>query len=76
MSENLKTENASLIADRATVIILLFITLITSCANGQQLWSDTSTWGGIKPTVGSNIIIPIGKTIILDENTPDRKSVV
>jgi hypothetical protein len=33
-------------------------------------WSDPNTWGGAKPTAGSNVIIPFGKTIILDESPP------
>jgi G8 domain len=33
-------------------------------------WSDPNTWGGVKPTAGANIIVPFGKTIILDETPP------
>jgi G8 domain/Secretion system C-terminal sorting domain/Right handed beta helix region len=35
-----------------------------------ELWSDPATWGGTKPTAGDAVIIPAGKHIILDENSP------
>ena len=34
------------------------------------LWSDTTTWGGAKPPAGVAVIIPAGKQVIIDENTP------
>lgn len=37
----------------------------------QQLWSNANSWpGNLKPQAGQNITIPIGTTIVLDENTP------
>lgn len=32
-------------------------------------WSDPLTWGGTVPTNGSSVVIPAGKTVILDTNT-------
>jgi len=37
----------------------------------ELLWSDPVTWGGLKPTSGQDVTIPIGVTILLDENTPE-----
>lgn len=38
----------------------------------QNFWSNPSTWpGNIKPQAGDNVTIPMGTTIILDENTPE-----
>jgi hypothetical protein len=36
-----------------------------------QRWSDPATWGGAKPTANAAVLIPAGKKILLDENTPD-----
>jgi hypothetical protein len=33
-------------------------------------WSDLTFWGGQKPTVGSNVLIPAGTVLILDESPP------
>jgi G8 domain/Right handed beta helix region len=38
--------------------------------NAAQRWSDPKTWGGTKPTQGANVVIPSGKTILLDESPP------
>jgi G8 domain/Right handed beta helix region len=38
--------------------------------SSASLWSDKATWGGIKPLTGAAVLIPAGKQIILDENTP------
>jgi hypothetical protein len=35
-----------------------------------SLWSDRATWGGTKPISGAAVLIPAGKQILLDENTP------
>jgi G8 domain/Right handed beta helix region len=44
---------------------------ISSAKQATSLrWSDPKTWGGSKPVAGSNIIIPAGKTILLDETPP------
>ncbi|MEO0525876.1 MAG: G8 domain-containing protein, partial [Bacteroidota bacterium] len=38
----------------------------------QENWSDPNTWNsGQVPTSNENVVIPAGKTIILDINTPD-----
>jgi G8 domain/Right handed beta helix region len=34
------------------------------------LWSDTATWGGTKPVAGASVLIPAGKQVVIDENTP------
>jgi G8 domain/Right handed beta helix region len=38
--------------------------------SNASLWSDKATWGGTKPVAGAAVIIPVGKQIILDEDTP------
>ena len=38
-------------------------------APSQLKWSDPSTWGGTLPGAGAEVVIPAGKTIILDTNT-------
>jgi G8 domain/Right handed beta helix region len=35
-----------------------------------SLWSDPATWGGTKPVAGAAVIIPAGKQVVIDENTP------
>jgi hypothetical protein len=34
------------------------------------LWSDPKTWGGILPTANAQVLIPPGKTIVLDMDPP------
>jgi hypothetical protein len=33
-------------------------------------WSDPTTWGGTLPPVGATVVIPAGKTVVLDTATP------
>ncbi len=44
-----------------------------SCANAAPLvsnrWSDAATWGGQVPGAGANVVIPLGKTVMLDVPT-------
>lgn len=35
------------------------------------LWSNPATWGGTIPVAGQDITIPAGKTVILDQDTPN-----
>ena len=37
-------------------------------------WSDPKTWGGKIPQAGAHIVIPSGKTIILDISPPELAS--
>jgi G8 domain/Right handed beta helix region len=37
-------------------------------------WSDAGFWGGQKPTAGSNVLIPAGTVLILDESPPNLNS--
>lgn len=39
-----------------------------------ERWSDPATWGGAPPTTGSRVVIPSGRTIILDTATPSLAS--
>ncbi|MDH4444597.1 MAG: hypothetical protein QE267_05655, partial [Akkermansiaceae bacterium] len=40
---------------------------ITAATTGN--WSDTSTWfGGVQPGVEDDVIIPVGRTVTLNEN--------
>ncbi len=34
-------------------------------------WSNAATWGGSVPQAGAKVVIPAGKTIVLDTNTPN-----
>lgn len=36
-------------------------------------WSDPATWGGTMPPAGSMVVIPAGKTVVLDTQTPALK---
>ncbi len=38
-------------------------------APGEYRWSDRSTWGGPVPGAGADVVIPVGRTVILDTNT-------
>lgn len=40
----------------------------TIATRGASRWSDPATWGGAIPQDGSNVIIPSGRTIILDQD--------
>jgi hypothetical protein len=37
---------------------------------GVLRWSDKATWGGVLPTANSEVVIPAGKVILLDTDTP------
>lgn len=37
---------------------------------GAERWSDRTTWGGRKPKAGEVVVIPAGKTVLLNENPP------
>jgi hypothetical protein len=38
-------------------------------AAGEMRWSDPATWGGTLPGNGAEVVIPAGRTIVLDTNT-------
>ena len=44
----------------------------TAVPAGQR-WSDPATWGGTVPPAGATVVVPIGKTIVLDVQTPPLK---
>lgn len=33
-------------------------------------WNDPETWGGVLPVAGAEVVIPAGKTVVLDGDTP------
>ena len=35
----------------------------------ELLWSSPTTWGGVLPGAGATVVIPAGRTIVLDTNT-------
>jgi hypothetical protein len=37
--------------------------------SGEMRWSDPATWGGTLPAAGAEIVIPAGRTVILDTQT-------
>ncbi len=37
-------------------------------------WSESTTWGGTIPEFGSHIVVPAGKTVLLDINPPELKT--
>lgn len=41
-----------------------------SSTTAPMNWSDPATWGGSKPVAGAAVVVPAGKTIVLDESTP------
>ena len=38
-------------------------------APGELRWSDPATWGGALPGDGAEVVVPAGKTLVLDTNT-------
>jgi hypothetical protein len=38
-------------------------------APGEMRWSDPATWGGALPGNGAEVVVPAGKTLVLDTNT-------
>jgi hypothetical protein len=38
-------------------------------AAGDMRWSDPATWGGSLPAAGAEVVVPAGKTVVLDTNT-------
>lgn len=36
----------------------------------QERWSNPATWNGTMPGIGQDVLIPAGKTVLLDVNTP------
>ena len=58
------------------LLFLLFSANNNKCmgnttGDNELLWSDPQTWGGSKPISGQDVVIPMGTTIILDEDTPE-----
>lgn len=39
-------------------------------ASAAQRWSDPATWNGALPTPGAQVLIPAGRTVVLDINPP------
>ena len=39
-------------------------------AQTLERWSDPATWGGTVPGAGATVIVPAGKTVLLDVNPP------
>lgn len=38
-------------------------------AAGEMRWSDPQTWGGAVPGAGAEVVVPAGKTVVLDTST-------
>lgn len=52
-------------------LLVFFVLFFQSYIYSQDLWSDSSSWSsGVVPSAGADVVIPSGKTIILDINTP------
>lgn len=47
-----------------------------SAVAGGQRWSDPATWGGNLPPAQSVVVIPAGKTVVLDGATPALRGLV
>ncbi len=41
----------------------------TALAAGEMRWSDPATWGGSMPGAGAEVVVPAGKTVVLDTHT-------
>jgi cell migration-inducing and hyaluronan-binding protein len=61
----------------AAVVIVAVVAALTSTglpspasAATSQLWSDRATWGGDVPDAGDTVVVPSGKTIVLDVSPP------
>jgi hypothetical protein len=44
-------------------------------SSGELRWSDLATWGGTMPPAGAEVVIPAGRTIVLDTQTPSLGTV-
>ncbi|MEO6186244.1 MAG: G8 domain-containing protein [Steroidobacteraceae bacterium] len=44
-------------------------TTAVTLSAGEMRWSDPATWGGTLPPAGTEIVIPVGRTIVLDTQT-------
>ena len=69
-----------------TIAVVLFALIVTSCSGGGNggttttpsetgteqsgSWSDPVTWGGSLPEAGAAVTIPVGRTVVLDIDTP------
>jgi hypothetical protein len=42
---------------------------VFAVSSGELRWSDPATWGGTMPPTGAEIVIPVGRTIVLDTQT-------
>ncbi|WP_119067820.1 G8 domain-containing protein [Rubrobacter indicoceani] len=42
----------------------------TGSSGTAERWSDAVTWGGAIPGAGEEVIVPAGKTVLLDRDTP------
>lgn len=58
----------------STILVLCLASF--SSIEAQLLWSDASTWGGIKPVAGEDVTIPNGTHILLNEPVPDLGNLV
>ena len=59
----------------AVAIVALVAALTTglprpASAATSQLWSDRATWGGDVPDAGDVVVVPSGKTVVLDVSPP------
>jgi len=41
----------------------------TTSTTPELLWSSPTTWGGVLPGAGATVVIPAGRTIVLDTDT-------
>jgi len=62
-------------AGRATILAAPLAAADTAPAApaAGQRWSDPATWGGTLPPAGATVVIPVGKTVVLDIATPALK---
>jgi G8 domain len=45
-------------------------------ATGLKRWHETSTWGGVLPATGKNVILPTSSRIIIDQDISERLGIV
>ncbi len=56
-------------------VLVIFGSYMARASSRLYYWSAPSTWGGHVPSAGDHVVIPSGKTIILDVSPPPLASI-
>jgi cell surface hyaluronidase len=65
-----------IVAIVALVVAASFCVVIVLRTSAVERWSDPNTWNGSVPVAGGRVVIPWGKTVVLDTSPPRLTSLV